>query len=276
MNLFHNHLQSIVYITIQLYEKGDYVVYTNRISIDKDSPVPIYHQVATNIRERIMKNEWKENEKIPSEAKLTEEYDISRVTLRQALDELKREGIINKIQGKGVFVKYNPKPFVHDFSLPTALNAKLEQSGNNIIPVLLTSSMCGPISHVNECLKISEEENLVYIKRLFVFNNKPIGLNRSWLADSMVPKILDKPLIGNHLSTTLSKNYNLTPVNIENSIQSIIPNAADMKLLNVQYTVPATFLKSISYLIDQNPLEYSETIWLGDSVKFTFNTNTMQ
>jgi DNA-binding GntR family transcriptional regulator len=248
-------------------------LYSNRIFIDKDSPVPIYHQVATSIRERIMKNEWKEDEKIPSEAILTKEYDISRVTLRQALNVLDMEGIIKKIQGKGVFVKYNPKPFVHDFSLPTAMSSKLEQSGHNLNPVLLTSTRCGPISHVNELLKVSELENLVYIKRLFLFNNKPIGLNRSWLAESMVPDITEKPLLSNSLSKTLAQNYNLTPASLENSLQSIIPNAADLKLLNVQYTVPATLLKSVSYLNDRTPLEYSETIWLGESVKFTFNTN---
>ncbi|MEH7377798.1 MULTISPECIES: UTRA domain-containing protein [Bacillaceae] len=139
----------------------------------------------------------------------------------------------------------------------------------------MTSSVCEPISHINEFLKISKEEKLVYFKRLFLYNNKPIGLNRSWLAYSMVPGIVDSPLIGNHLSKTLLQNYNLSPVYLENSLQSIIPNAADMKLLNVQYTVPATLLKSVSFLMDRTPLEYSETIWLGDSVKFTFNTNTI-
>lgn len=252
----------------------DTTLYAKRISIDKDSPVPIYHQVATNIRERIINNEWKENEKIPSEAVLAQEYEISRVTLRQALNKLDEEGIIKRIQGKGMYVQYNPKPFVHDFSLPSAMGSKLEQSGHNLTPVLITSTICEPISHINEQLKIGENENLVYIKRLFLYNNKPIGLNRSWLAGSMVPGITEKPLINNRLSKTLSENYRLTPAYLENSLQSIIPNAADMKLLNVQYTVPATLLKSVSYLHDRTALEYSETIWLGESVKFTFNTNT--
>ncbi|MBS4208897.1 GntR family transcriptional regulator [Bacillus sp. FJAT-50079] len=244
---------------------------SSKINIDKDSPIPIYYQVASSIRDRITNNEWEVNEKIPSEAQLTKEYEISRVTLRKSLDVLHSEGIIKREQGKGVFVEKNPQPMLHDFSLPSTLGNRLQESGVNVTPLIISSHISEPIPYINKILEIGEEEPLAYIKRIFIFNNKPIGLNRSWLANSKVPGITENRLIDNRLSLTLANVYHLKAKSIENSIQAIIPDASDMKTLNINYLSPATLVKSTSYLADKTPLEYSTTIWLGDRVKFNLN-----
>ncbi|MBP1996647.1 GntR family transcriptional regulator [Paenibacillus eucommiae] len=241
------------------------------INIDKDSPIPIYYQVASSIRERITNNEWEVNEKIPSENQLTEEYGISRVTLRKSLDALHAEGIIKKEQGRGVFVQKNPQPVLHDFSLPSTLSSRMQENGINITPLILSSHLSEPIPYINKILKLDDKEQLAYIKRVFIFNNKPIGLNRSWLANSKVPRITENLLIENRLSLTLANVYSLKPKSMENSIQAIIPDASDMKTLNINYLSPAMLIKSTSFLADQTPLEYSSTIWLGDRVKFNLS-----
>ncbi|MFD0714520.1 GntR family transcriptional regulator [Paenibacillus sp. GCM10027626] len=244
---------------------------TLTINIDKSSPIPIYYQVASSIRDRITNHEWEVNEKIPSEAQLTEEYGISRVTLRKSLDALHAEGIIKKEQGKGVFVQKNPQPMLHDFSLPLTLSSRMQENGISVTPLVITSHISEPVPYINKILELDEKEPLAYIKRVFILNNKPIGLNNSWLSSKKVPKITENRLIDNHLSLTLANVYNLKPKSIENSIQSIIPDAADMKTLNIHYLSPATLIRSTSYLDDETPLEYSMTIWLGDRVKFNLN-----
>ncbi|REK77732.1 GntR family transcriptional regulator [Paenibacillus paeoniae] len=243
----------------------------SKINIDKDSPIPIYYQVASSMRERIANHEWKVNEKIPSEAQLTEVYGISRVTLRKSLDVLHSEGIIKKEQGKGVFVQKNPQPVLHDFSLPTTLSSRMQESGVNVTPLVISTHISKPIAYINQMLELDEDEPLAYLKRIFIYNNMPIGLNRSWLSSKKVPGITENRLIDNRLSLTLANVYNFKPVSIKNSIQSIIPDAVDMKTLNINYLSPATLVKSTSYLADKSPLEYSATIWLGDRVKFNLD-----
>ncbi|QUW23047.1 GntR family transcriptional regulator [Sporosarcina sp. Marseille-Q4063] len=243
------------------------------MNIDKNSPIPIYYQVASSIRNRISNSEWTVDEKIPSESKLTKEYDISRVTLRNALDKLHDEGIIKREQGKGVFVRKNPQPLAHDFSLPSALGRKLQENGLDVTSLVISAHVSNPISYINTILNIDEDEKLAYIKRIFIFNNKPIGLNRSWLSDAMVPGITENQLIDNRLSLTLENIYKFKPNGIENTIQAVIPNSSDMKALNMNYLMPATLVTSTSYLADKSPLEYSKTLWLGDRVKFNLNIN---
>ena len=64
--------------------------------VDKTSPVPVYHQISDDLISRIIAGEWLPGDRLPSELEFTEAYQVSRVTLRQALAELERQGIISR------------------------------------------------------------------------------------------------------------------------------------------------------------------------------------
>lgn len=82
-------------------------------SINRDPPIPVYYQFATDIKSRIIHEEWEVGGQIASENELVIQYGISRVTLRQALAKLKKDGIIKRYRGKGAFVNENPNQFLH-------------------------------------------------------------------------------------------------------------------------------------------------------------------
>ena len=64
-----------------------------------------YEYVKQNIQKKIADHEWKGNQVIPSENKLCEYYQVSRITIRRAMDELVHEGVLYRIKGKGCFVR---------------------------------------------------------------------------------------------------------------------------------------------------------------------------
>lgn len=72
--------------------------------IDKNSPIPIYYQLKEDIKQNIAKGIWKAGQCIDSERELSERYEVSRMTIRQALGELVHEGILIREKGKGTFV----------------------------------------------------------------------------------------------------------------------------------------------------------------------------
>lgn len=67
-------------------------------------PTPLYHQLKDILKSKILSRELKENERLPSEAELCEQYNVSRVTVRQALSDLMKAGLIYRDRGKGTFV----------------------------------------------------------------------------------------------------------------------------------------------------------------------------
>ena len=76
--------------------------------LDKDNPLPLYYQLRLAILDRIASGEFKPDEPIPSERKLAEAYDVSRITVVKALNELAQEGVIERHHGKGTFVSAFP------------------------------------------------------------------------------------------------------------------------------------------------------------------------
>ena len=74
-----------------------------------DSPIPRYVQLADVLRERIARGHWTEGGKLPSLEELVREFDVARVTVRQAVDVLAREGLVSPERGRGTFVR-QPKP----------------------------------------------------------------------------------------------------------------------------------------------------------------------
>jgi GntR family transcriptional regulator len=67
-------------------------------------PTPLYYQIKSILKSRILSNEFKENQRFPSETELCALYNVSRATVRQALSEMVREGLIYRDKGRGSFV----------------------------------------------------------------------------------------------------------------------------------------------------------------------------
>ena len=74
-----------------------------------DSPIPRYVQLADVLRGRIARGHWKAGERVPTLEALTREFDVARVTVRQAVDVLSREGLLSAQQGRGTFVTAAPR-----------------------------------------------------------------------------------------------------------------------------------------------------------------------
>jgi GntR family transcriptional regulator len=70
----------------------------------KQNGIPLYHQLKEIFTDKIANGEWKPGETIPNELQLCEQYGISRGPVRQALDQLVREGLLSRKQGKGTVV----------------------------------------------------------------------------------------------------------------------------------------------------------------------------
>jgi GntR family transcriptional regulator len=74
-----------------------------------NAEVPLYVQLADLFRQRILKGVWREGDKLPSLEKLVEEFEVARVTVRQAVDRLTRDGLVSPQRGRGTFVTGAPR-----------------------------------------------------------------------------------------------------------------------------------------------------------------------
>ena len=92
--------------------------------LQRSSPLPLYHQLKQLLADRIQRGEWKPGDLVPGEHELQDTFHLSRTTVRQAMQELEREGFVTRHRGRGTFVAQpravhspEPKASVSDFLL---------------------------------------------------------------------------------------------------------------------------------------------------------------
>ena len=242
-------------------------------SINRDSPIPAYYQIALDVRKRILQQEWQVQQKIPSETELAKAYGVSRVTMRQAIAELVKDGILERKRGSGTFVNLKPLPLTHDLSLPHILAGRFRKMGlETSSKIIKAQTFPDPFPDVQKNLQISEETAIAYLKRILLIGDQATALNRSWFDDSLCPGIAEHDLIDGSLSKTLRERYGLVPAYANNWLEVIRGTQETADLLGNSLDMPIILVRSVSHLADGTPLEYSITEWLGDRIRFNFQS----
>jgi GntR family transcriptional regulator len=238
--------------------------------IDRTSPLPVYFQIALDLRRRITEHEWQTGEAIPAEPALAREYAVSRVTVRQALADLVKDDLLERRRGSGTYVRDLPRPLVHDLSLTTgALAARLHERGfENRAEVLEVRSVPDPPDEVRHRLQIAGAGAAVFMVRRVVINEQPAAIYRSWFNADMVPGLERSRRLAGSLSVELGEAYGLVPVRSENAIEVVRSTREEADLLGTSGDVPLLVVTATTYLADGRPLEHSQLGWLGDRVRF--------
>lgn len=234
--------------------------------VDRDSPMPIYLQIASDLTARISQEEWGVGAKLPSENELSKEYDTSRLTLRQALAKLESDGLIDRQRGRGAFVKTNPDMMVQDLYLPL-IEGNKPFSGITYADVHL-SVVNQANSKVTSSLQVEPGTPLVYLERLFLKKERVIALNRAWFPLHKVPGMADEKLINNSINDTLQQRYNIHFASVDNYIEALMLDAAMSQLLETVSPSPALKINSIYTMDGGSPIEYAVTIWNGRDTQF--------
>ena len=237
--------------------------------IDRSSPVPVYYQIAMDLKSRITRREWELDQRLPTEVELAAQYAVSRITLRQAMAELEKDGIIVKQRGRGTFIHANPAPFVSKLNYLLVSDEHASRENRSITAEILEFRLVTDLfPAVSEHLRLGPEDKAVYIKRLFIQKGRPVAIGRSHIPARRVPGLECEKLIGNSISATLWERYQLKPVLVEDSIEAVRATQAECSLLQCTHDTPLILIEGTSYLTDAEPLEYSCTLWAGDSVRF--------
>ena len=240
-------------------------------NIDRDSPIPVYFQIQKDLRKRINDREWEIDQLMSSETELIEQYRVSRVTIRQALAELEKDSLIKRYRGKGAFIRaMSPVPFVYDLNYELVSGKRLIQQGYSMeAKILSLSEISPPFSEIQEKLQLGKEtNNLIFLERLFLLDGKPIAIGRSWLPCDLLPGFVENGLIENSLSRTLAERYNLKPVKVDDYVEAMRSTQSESELLESPDDMPLISIQGISYLRNGRPIEYSQTHWVGDGVRF--------
>jgi GntR family transcriptional regulator len=238
--------------------------------VDRRSPLPVYFQIATDLRRRIAEGEWSTGERIAPELTLAREYDVSRVTVRQGIAELVKDDLLERRRGSGTYVRHRQRPLVYDLNLTVGALASRwrDVHFDNRADVIEAGILDGPPDELRHRLQVPRSAQLAYMVRRVFINDRPTVLYRSWFDSSLVPGLETSERLSGSLSTVLTDDYGLSPIRSETELEVVRPTREETTLLHVASDIPMVVITATTYLREGRPLEHAQLAWLGDRVRF--------
>lgn len=230
--------------------------------IDRNSKLPLYHQLYEILRERILRGDWQPGEMIPPESELVQQYHVSRTTVRQVLDLLVKEGLIFRQRGRGSFVAHPTveQGLTHIISFTEDMRRRGLRPGTRV----LSAELIGAPPDVAAHLQIAPGEELALLKRLRLADDEPMSIEESHLVHRYCPGVLRYDYAAQPLRETLEREYGIRLVRARQTIRAIAAPAAIAHLLQVAVRAPLLYVERVSYTQGDVPVEYLRYYHRGD------------
>jgi GntR family transcriptional regulator len=231
----------------------------------KDS-VPLYRQLMEIIRSRIKEGTYAEGDRIPSEAKLCEEFGVSRITVRQALGELVQSGFLYRAQGKGTFVA--KRRFVQKLLRLSSMSESLIDGG--FVPGSQTIAIQQeePQARIRQHLGLQEGETCLLVIRLRLSDDIPLVLNYSYFPPKLLDGLVEVIAQGPSIYRALEEQLGIKVDKVQQTIELTSATEFEAKHLEIQPHAPVYLVRAITLDSDGHVVEYVKSIYRTDRTEF--------
>lgn len=235
--------------------------------LDKSNPLPLYHQLKEVILARIDSGEWQPGMQLPSERELCDQFQISRITVRQALTELESEGRLARDQGRGTFVAH-PRIEQHLTRL-TGFTQDMKMRGQRPGSVVLETAVVRATAPVAHRLQLdAAHRQVVLLKRLRTANREPVAVETAYLNDRLCHGMAQDDLSDRSLYALLTERYGIVPTRAEQQIEAVACPRTEAKLLSIRKGSPVLHLHRTTFSQHNQPFEAVESFYRGDKYVF--------
>ncbi len=227
---------------------------------------PMYRQIADALREKISAGELKPGDALPTESSLQETFNVSRVTVRQALKLLTEEQIVESIQGSGTYVK--EERVNYDIYQLTGFYEKLADRNVDTHSEVSIFEVLKADAKLAEKLNLSHDDKVWHVKRVRFIKQKPVNLEETWMPLAMFPD-LTWEVMENSKYHYVEQIKKLVIDRSEQELVPIMPSEEAIAALSLDPAKPILEKVSRGFLKDGRVFEYSRNVFNTDDYKFT-------
>ena len=222
--------------------------------------IPLYYQLKEYLLKEIRDN-YQVGDLLPSEGEIEHKYGVSRITVRKAIEELSREGIVIKKQGKGTFVQ--EEKILYDANVIGSLTQRLETQNHQLQTQSIEYITISEAHHVKELLQC---DTLLCIKRFRLLDGVPFALMLNYIDSTKAPDLQEK-FDTESLYSFYKKQYGIRFYHAEETVEAKAATKEQAKKLKVTENTPLLCLQRLSYDKNNNPIEYSDIVIKADMYK---------
>lgn len=233
--------------------------------VDKKSPIPVYYQLKNIVLKKIQSGEFAEGSLIPSERDLGESLEISRMTVRQALNQLVAEGVLYREKGRGTFVSKSKIEQRNIMSFSDSVAKK------GLVPTtrVLHFSKVNMDEDIAVILGLKSGEKVYDIKRLRLAGGTPVGIEEAFIPERYCAGLENYDLTLS-LYKLIKEEYSYTINYIDNVIESSKPSKEEKEQLDISSNVPVLRITGVNYTESDIKLFFERSVYRSDEYKYNF------
>ena len=230
--------------------------------LDRSSPLPLWAQLEADLRHRLDAGEF-DSGQFPTDLELTNAYEVSRHTVREAIRHLNRTGLLRRERGRGTVI--NKTEFEQSLGTLYSLFDSIESSGavqrSEVLELTETTNAAAAAE-----LGVEPDTPLTLLARLRLADDEPLAVDRAWLPMTGVGfDAIDWSRTA--LYDELQSAGHPAPNQGWERLTPIVPSTDDRKLLNLKSRDAAFYLERLG-MHDDTPVEWRTTVLRGDRYRF--------
>lgn len=230
---------------------------------------PKYFTVKHSIMKMLDSGELEANAPLPSERELMEAHNVSRITVRKAIEELEQEGLVYKVQGKGTFVKGGQKQ--QNLISITSCTEDVRRQGMTPTRKVLYREIIDADKKRQTRLQLVEGEKVFHMARVYYADGEPINHTTVYLPYKLFPGIENYDFSKYSLYGVMENDYGVKIVRAERTLEAVIAYQEICQHLNVHPGVPLILFHCITYGEKRGkvyPIENFKCYYRSDRFKF--------
>jgi len=239
-------------------------LFLNALPIDESNPTPRYIQLASHLRDAIRDSTLKPGDALPPERAIVSATNLSRVTIRKALDVLVREGLLRQRHGSGTYVSDRPERIEQSLGVLTGFSADMTSLGHVPSVKWLQRAYAMPTPTEAMMLGLSPGEQVLKLHRLRLADGQPLAVELAVVPANLLPNL---ETLGNSLYEALSDVGALPEKALQRMRASRLP-AFEAELLGAEEGETVLYIERLSRLASGRPVEFTRSYYRGDKYDF--------
>lgn len=229
----------------------------------------MYHDIADDITKSI--NEGLFDKKLPTEVQLMARYNVSRNTIRKAIDLVYQKGLLRRVQGSGYFINDISLSEKTVINLSVGAGQPLHLADGKLVSKVITFDKINADIALANRMSIKNGSELYRVIRLRYLNNELYCLEQAYYVRAEVP-FLSVESVNQSIFTFLRENYGISANNSEDYISLEKLTEEDAALLELPTGTPALTMNQLNFYGNNIIFNFSTTIYVYPGLNFYFHS----
>jgi GntR family transcriptional regulator len=240
--------------------------------LNSSEAIPLYQKLRDILRKQVEEGRFLPGQAIPSERNLCQQYQISRITVRQAIAEMINEGILYRQQGKGTFVA--PRKVNQGLSRIVTFRRTVMDIGMKPSTRILFHGLLPASLEVANILKLPDADQVLKMVLLGQGDDHPLVVYESYfpplVGKKMLKEATDKEKQGVPFSSydLYGRNTGLYPARVSQTLEAVVADNQQAQMFKVPKATALLRVTSIFTTRDHSPLELRRALYRGEYYKF--------